>query len=189
MKTFTPRLDRFVSWLTIFTLLVIASCMPAFAQDEADTSQVQVTSALSKQEAKRHFVRNHAVTQSDTISVLVKRVIDGDTFICTTCLTCDDSISIRVLELDTFEKRRGEHLSRQAKDWNLTQSQVINKAKEATAEAKKLLEGRQVKLHRGDKLDINLDRYDRPLRYVILPDGRDYSSLMRSRNHDAYLNR
>ncbi|MBD1210673.1 MAG: thermonuclease family protein [Ignavibacteria bacterium] len=187
MKTFTvtPRLDNVVMWLAILALLVVASCMPAFAHDEVETPQAQTTSTLSKQEAKRNFVRNHAVTQSDTISVLVTRVIDGDTFICVTCLTCDDSISVRVLGIDTFEKTAGKHFRRQADEWNYTEKQVKEKAREAAEDARKLLLRQQVKLHRGDKTQDNLDRYYRLLRYVTLPDGSDFTDAMWRKGHDS----
>lgn len=188
MKTFTvtPRLDSVVMWLTILTLLVVASCMPAFAQsDTLDAGTDEIVPALTKREAYHDYVKNHIVSKSDTISVLVTRVIDGDTFVCIPCFTCSDSIRIRVLELDTFEKSRILRLYRQARLWDITPDEALVAGKMATIEAKRLLEGKQVKLHRGSKREDNIDMYDRVLRYVILPDGLDYSELMRVKGLNA----
>lgn len=190
MRTFTvtPRLDSVVMWLTITALLVIVSCMPAFAQADT-TSTEEIVPALTKREAYHLYVKNHIVSKSDTISVLVTRVIDGDTFVCIPCFTCDDSIRIRVLELDTFEKTRIPRLYRQARLWDITPDEALVAGKMATTEAKRLLEGKQVKLHRGSKREDNnpdlIDIYDRVLRYVILPDGLDYSELMRVKGLNA----
>lgn len=188
MKTFsfTPRLDSVVMWLTIMALLVIASCMPAFAQaDTLDAGTSEIVPALTKKEAYHLYVKNHIVSKSDTISVLVTRVIDGDTFVCIPCFTCDDSIRIRVLELDTFEKSRIPRLYRQARIWDITPDEALLAGRQATVEAKQLLEGKQVKLHRGSKREDNIDIYDRVLRYVMLPNGQDYSELMRVKGLNA----
>lgn len=186
MKTFTPRLDRFVSWLTILTLLVIVSCMPAFAQlDTLDAGTDEIVPARTKQEVTRLYVENHIVSKSDTISVLVTRVVDGDTFVCIPCFTCSDSIRIRVLELDTFEKSRIPRLYRQARLWNITLDEALAAGKQATTEAKRLLEGKQVKLRRGSPGEANIDIYNRVLRHVSLPDGSDYSQIMRTKGLNA----
>lgn len=166
---------------------VVACCMQAFAQegDPEKISAVEAPSLLTKQDAYRLFVRNHIVSKSDTISVFVTRVIDGDTFVCVSCPTCDDSIRIRVLELDTFEKTLIPRLYRQARIWGISPFEALEAGKMATIEAKRLLEGKEVTLHRGERRDDNIDIYDRVLRYVILPNGFDYSKLMREKGFNA----
>lgn len=187
--TLTPRLDSAATWLVILTLLVLASCIPAFAQDDsASVDHERINPAQAKEEARRVYVNRHAITNSDTISVFVTRIVDGDTFICVTCLTCSDSISVRVLGLDTFEKRAGKHLDRQARDWNYTEKEVKAKAQKGTEAAQELLLLRQVKLHKGSGSEDNLDQHHRPLRYVQLPNGQDFSALMRIRKLDSRKN-
>lgn len=184
--TLTPRLDRFATVLALFALIILASCVPAFAQaDSASVDHERINPAQAKEEAHRVYVNRHAVTNSDTIGVFVTRIIDGDTFICVTCLDCSDSISVRVLGLDTFEKRKGEHFDRQARLWNYTEKQVKAKAQQGTEAARKLLLRKQVTLHKGNGSEDNLDQHHRPLRFVRLPNGQDYSALMRSRGLDS----
>jgi endonuclease YncB( thermonuclease family) len=184
--TLTPRLDSVAAWLIILALLVLVSCIPAFAQDDSvSAGSERINPAQAKEEARIAYINSHAITNSDTINVLVTRVVDGDTFICVTCLDCADSISIRVLDLDTFEKSRIPRLYKQAYDWGISPEEALYAGQITTIEARKILEGKQVKLHRGNKRDLNLDKYHRPLRYVVLPDGQDYSALMRARGFNA----
>jgi endonuclease YncB( thermonuclease family) len=183
--TFTPRLDSVVMWLTILALLVVASCMPAFAQADTVQAGIDIAPTLSKQQIYRLYAKNHTVSKSDTIRVFVTRVVDGDTFVCIRCFTCDDSIRIRVLGLDTFEKSRIPRLYDQARAWGISPSEAISRGHDATSEARNLLQGEQVILHRGNKSELNLDVYSRPLRYVILPDGSDYSEVMREKGLNA----
>lgn len=141
--------------------------------------------AFSAKELYRIHVQNHIISKSDTIGVFITRVIDGDTFVCVTCEGCDDSLRIRVLELDTFEKARIPRLYKQASVWGITPEEALYAGKITTIEARKILQSKQVKLHRGSGRNANIDIYDRPLRYVVLPDGTDYSELMRSRGFNA----
>ena len=92
---------------------------------------------------------------------------------------------MRVLGLDTFEKRAGKHLDRQARIWNYSEKEVKAKAQQGTDAARELLWKRQVKLHKGDGSQANVDQNFRPLRYVQLPNKQDYSALMRSRGLDS----
>jgi hypothetical protein len=90
-----------------------------------------------------------------------------------------------VLELDTFEKTLIPRLYRQARIWGISPFEALEAGKMATIEAKRLLEGKEVTLHRGERRDDNIDIYDRVLRYVILPNGFDYSKLMREKGFNA----
>lgn len=184
----TPRFSRFALALFAFllgALFVFAATLKSQSLDTLDAEAHEVLLPLSKQQQQREYVKNHIVNKSDTISVLVTRVVDGDTFICTSCFTCGDSVRIRVLELDTFEKSYIPRLYRQARLWNISPDEARNKGRDATQEARKLLEGKQVKLHRGNKSEPEIDIYDRLLRYVILPDRSDYSELMRTKGLNA----
>lgn len=184
---YAPRISRFFGTFCAVLLaltFIFAATLKSQELDKAET-RTEAAPPLSKKEAFRLYIKNHVVTQSDTVSVLVTRVVDGDTFVCVSCLTCKDSISVRVLGLDTFEKHGGKHLRRQADEWDYTERQVKEKAVSATNDAKKLLLRQQVTLYR-DKGESNIDIYFRPLRYVRLPDGRDYTQVMQQEGHDSH---
>ena len=140
MKTFsvTPRLDSVVLWLSIMTLLVLASCLPAFAQ---------------------------VVDQSDTCEVVVVRVVDGDTFY---CAKDGDTVKVRILGFDAFESRNGERLDKQAQRAGITSERALVLGNKAKQYAKELLQGKVIILHRGNKRAPNHDLYTRLLRYVIV---------------------
>lgn len=140
MKTFslTPRLDSVVLWLSIMTLLILASCLPAFAQ---------------------------AVDQSDTCEVVVVRVVDGDTFY---CAKDGDTVKVRILGFDAFESRNGERLDKQAQRAGITSERALALGNKAKQYAKEILHGKVVVLHRGNKRAPNHDLYTRLLRYVIV---------------------
>jgi endonuclease YncB( thermonuclease family) len=142
MKTFsfTPRLDSAVTWLIVLALLVIASCMPAFAQ---------------------------AIDQHDTCEVVVVRVVDGDTFY---AAKDGDTVKVRVLGFDAFESRNGERLNDQAKRAGILPTRALEIGNNAKKAAKELLQGKLVVLHRGKKRAPNHDIYTRLLRYVIVDD-------------------
>ena len=183
MKTLTPLPDRIVAWFAVLALMF--SSVGAIAQtDSLVAGQPSTSAALTKLQAKAEYVRTHIVSTSDSINVFVTRVVDGDTFFCVPCLDCTNEISIRVLELDTFEKARIPRLYKQMADWNLSEEEALLIGKGTTIEAKRILEGKQVTLHRGNKHDMNIDKYYRPLRYVIV-DGKDYSQLMRDKGLNA----
>lgn len=90
-------------------------------------------------------------------AVTVTRVVDGDTFRVGTR-------RIRVLGIDSCEADTAAGPA-------------------ATAEASALLAGRQVTL--GAEPGVNLDVYGRELRYVRLPDGRDFATAMVAATHTA----
>lgn len=140
MKSFsvTPRLDSVVLWLSIMTLLILASCLPAFAQ---------------------------VVDQSDTCEVVVVRVVDGDTFY---CAKDGDTVKVRILGFDAFESRNGERLDKQAQRAGITPERALALGSNAKKYAKEILLGKIVTLHRGNKRAPNHDQYTRLLRYVIV---------------------
>lgn len=162
----------------LFVILCVA-CYNAAAQPD------EVAAGWHHNTAKRDYVQSHPVSRTDSIRVLVTRVVDGDTFVCITCATCTDSIRIRVLNLDTFEKAKIPRAYKQAAQHGITIEQVVLAGKLATYEAQALLLDKWVLLHRGRKRDTNIDIYFRPLRYVRLEDGRDYSEIMRAKGLHA----
>ncbi len=192
MKTFTltPALDRIAAILAAFALILLASCIPAFSQDTTSVQTgVQVDSIqqpMTKDEIKLRYALSHAITNSDTISVYVLRVIDGDTFIAVTCFDCDDAISIRVLGIDTPEKdfRPAKQLERQSRLLGVTKKEVVIAGTLVALEANKVLQGQVVKLIR-DRHEKNLDKYHRPLRHVIMADGTNYAKWIKSKNYDV----
>lgn len=92
----------------------------------------------------------------------VKRVVDGDTFVYVNA-TGEDK-TVRLLGVDTPE----------TKD---PRKPVQCFGKEASDETKSLIDGKIVKIASDPKAD-NLDRYQRELRYVYLPDGRMLNRIL-----------
>jgi len=91
--------------------------------------------------------------------VTVTRVIDGDTVEVDTA----DGVTqrVRMVGIDTPETKRPD-------------SPVQCWGPEATAFARELLDGQQVTM-RDDPRAGDVDDYGRWLRYLVLPDGREYS--------------
>lgn len=89
-----------------------------------------------------------------TYPAVVTRVVDGDTFHVS---DAGRDITVRILGADTPE--RGQC-------W----------AKEATAFARTTLEGKHVRIVE-DRSQADRDRYGRSLRYIVLPDGSNFSVL------------
>lgn len=96
-------------------------------------------------------------------SASVSRVIDGDTLI------VDESTRVRVLGIDTPEEGRDGQPAECG-------------AREATAAARALLDGRNVDLV-ADASQADSDAYGRLLRYVELEDGRDLARELLSAGH------
>lgn len=95
----------------------------------------------------------------------VSRVVDGDT------IETETGERVRVLGIDTPEVYGGKEC------WG----------PEASQWAEGLLEGEVVTL-KGDPSQDEVDRYDRLLRYIILPDGRNYSVVAAELGHaEAYV--
>lgn len=99
-----------------------------------------------------------------TEQVVVGRVIDGDSFVVT------DGRRVRPMVLDSCERNTPA-------------------GPRATADARALLQGRVVTLVREPGAP-DADRYRRLLRYVTLPDGRDFAEVMLAHDHTGlYLGR
>lgn len=71
---------------------------------------------------------------------------------------------VRLLGVDTPESKKPN-------------TAVACYAKEATSKMQSLVQSKQVRLV-ADPTQVDRDRYDRLVRYVLLPDGRDVSQLM-----------
>lgn len=140
MKSFsvTPRLDSVVLWLSIMTLLVLASCLPALAQ---------------------------TIDSQDSVSVTVIRVVDGDTFFCT---NGTDTAKVRILGFDAFETRNGDRLDKQAVRAGISVERALSLGNKAKDEAIETLFEKTVIIHRGTKRAPNRDLYGRYLRYVLI---------------------
>lgn len=197
MKTlsFTPIADRIAASLMLLLLTFVLCCSPAFAQDSEQNDSIvagrsirldTATPKMSPFQARCLYAHNHEISQSDTINVVVVRVIDGDTFIAVTCFECNDPLSIRVLGIDTPEKdnRPRKQLEKQSRRLGVSKEDVILAGKLITREADKFLTGKVVKLIR-DRRELNLDRFCRPLRHVRLPDGTSYADWVRSKDYDT----
>jgi len=89
----------------------------------------------------------------------VVRVVDGDTIDVDTGGV--EPVRVRVLGIDTPEVYGDKEC------WG----------SEASAFAREVLDGQEVRLE-SDLAQGDADRYDRALRYVILPDGSNYSLLV-----------
>lgn len=114
------------------------------------------TAAWASDDYKRYHDKTFAVA----------RVIDGDTLDIAAPDGDRDTTRIRLIGVDTPETYPPEN--------------VMHYGPEASAYAKSLLEGRQVKVLL-DAVAEQRCRYGRLLAYVVLPDGRDFNAeLIRS---------
>lgn len=91
-------------------------------------------------------------------TVVVQRVIDGDTFVTT------DGDKVRVLGIDSCERSTAA-------------------GPRATAEAETLIARQSVVL--TPEPGVDRDYYKRELRYVTLPDGRDFADVMVRADHTS----
>lgn len=202
MKFFPFRQN---STLALFLVIVASSllrCVPLFAAaqiamqyQDSVVAGIRPKTEKTRWQKEREYAQNHLITRSDTISVFVTRVVDGDTFMAVTCLTCGDSIRVRVLGIDTYEsknyaprkvKKQVEAVRKQTGDSTISQKDIFYAGDLAKRQAEQFLLHAQVKLHRGTpQNNDNLDPYNRPLRYVTLSDGQDFAAVMRQYNHNA----
>lgn len=96
--------------------------------------------------------------------VLVKQVIDGDTFILST------GEKVRLLGIDAPEKYDSKKLDRNAESSGMDRN-VIKKLGQLSGEyVKKLVEGKKVRLEKEPDYESK-DEYGRLLRYVYLENG------------------
>lgn len=113
------------------------------------------------------YLANDQTSAEPAQSVIVERVIDGDTFTART-ETGEDLGRIRVLGIDTPER---------ARDGQVAQCH----AEEATTAAEQLLQGQSVQISRDPSQDRR-DFYDRLLVYVDV-NGQDFSEVMLAQGH------
>lgn len=118
----------------------------------------------------------------DGVRGKVVRIIDGDTM--DVELVRGGSVRVRVLGLDTPEKRRGVKVAKDAERAGSSITHQIELGEAATARAMQLLANKQVKLEsgradRGPRKDV----FDRYLAYLMLPGGKDYGLMMIKEGH------
>lgn len=118
----------------------------------------------------------------DGINGKVVRIIDGDTV--DVELVRGDAVRVRVLGLDTPEKRRGTKVAKDAERAGSSITHQIELGEAATSRAMQLLANKQVKLEsgrpdRGPRKDV----FDRYLAYLTLPGGKDYGLVMIREGH------
>jgi len=96
--------------------------------------------------------------------IIVKRVVDGDTFV----LANGDKV--RLLGIDTPEKYESKKLEKDAESSGRDKKTIKKLGQLASEYVKSLVEGKRVRLEKEPNYD-DKDRYGRLLRYVYLEDG------------------
>lgn len=115
---------------------------------------------------------------SDTFKVRVERVVDGDTF---EFLFQGEPFHVRVLDLDTYESRKGKKFNKQ--DNELSKKEMLALGKKAKHYADSLLKNNEIVLIR-DRHNLNLDVYGRLLRRVIFKD-KLFDVIMKEQGFDS----
>lgn len=110
-------------------------------------------------------------------TVTVSEVVDGDTF---RFMERGEELSVRILDLDAFETRRGDRLKEQAAAAGITEDSALILGKAAKAFADSVLTGTQVRIKR-DSTEPNWDSYTRLLRHIVLPSALDYIEELKVR--------
>ena len=105
---------------------------------------------------------------SGRVPCTVLKVYDGDTFRCR--LEDGEEVRVRLIGIDTPEKRKNRKLMRDSKRLGIPPEEIIDMGREASRFAESLIPpGTKVFL----ETDVQIhDRYGRLLAYVYLPDGR-----------------
>lgn len=99
----------------------------------------------------------------DYNNILITRVVDGDT------VQLENGEKVRLIGIDTPEAWYSSKLKRDAKRTKKDYKTIITMGKKATVITKSLAEGKRVRL----EFDIEkIDRYNRLLAYIYLPDGK-----------------
>lgn len=104
----------------------------------------------------------HEQKQKDTR--LVKRVVDGDTFV------LENGERVRMLGIDTPEKHESSKLDKDAERTGRDKKTIKKLGELSSQYTKKLIEGKNVVLVPEPKHE-DKDKYGRLLRYVYLEDG------------------
>lgn len=147
--------------------------------DELET----ITQERSRtQVKKKRRAKSRKKELPDGISGKVVHVIDGDTV--DVELGRGDKVRVRVLGLDTPEKRRGSKVTKDAERANSTVTQQIQLGEDATARAMELLMHKQVKLESGrEDRGPRKDVFDRYLAYLMISGKKDYGLIMIREGH------
>lgn len=115
-----------------------------------------------------YFVYNRLTDESGSKTsgefVLVKQVIDGDTFILST------GEKVRLLGIDAPEKYDSKKLDRNVETSGMDRNAIKKLGQLSGEYVKKLVEGRKVKLEKEPDYESK-DGYGRLLRYVYLENG------------------
>ncbi len=106
-------------------------------------------------------------------SVVVARVIDGDTY---TIAYRSEEFSVRVLQFDAFEVRRGSRLDSQAVRAGITSDSALALGFLQKDKADSLL-SKQTVVIRRDSTEDNFDNFGRLLRHTFI-NGKDFKELM-----------
>lgn len=110
-------------------------------------------------------------------SVVVRRVLDGDTF---KFSIGSDTIDVRLLGVDAFETKHGSHLDEQASAMGIDTATAIQIGFKARAFSDSLLTNRTIIIYR-DPSQPYADPFGRLLRHVFFTEGHsniDFGLLM-----------
>lgn len=151
-----------------------------YAEEMETLTQERKRDAKSSTPKRRKRKKHNELV--DGVAGEVVRVVDGDTM--DVALSSGGEVRVRVLGLDTPEKRRGTKVNKDAERSGSSVTQQIELGEEATTRAMALLMNKRVKLEsgradRGPRKDV----FDRYLAYLILPGGKDYGLIMIKEGH------
>jgi micrococcal nuclease len=104
------------------------------------------------------------IMPSSEEKLLVKRVVDGDTFV------LSNNEKVRLIGVDTPEKFQSAKLEKDVQRSGKDKKAIQELGKAASEFVKNLVEGKIVTLVKDSK-SSERDKYDRLLRYVYLEDG------------------
>jgi endonuclease YncB( thermonuclease family) len=111
----------------------------------------------------------------DTVDVTVTHVRDGDTF---EFEFEGEELAVRLLDLETYENRRGSSLTKQAEETGIDTARALLRGKSGEAIANQILLGKKVRIFRDTTgSEENFDSFGRLLRHCEL-DGVDYKALL-----------
>lgn len=148
------------------------------------------------QQPRRVFAsRCPTLALEDSTEIRVAAVVDGDTFRVNTQVidsvtidntlivsTRDTVVSVRIVGIDTYERRLTEKLYRQARDAGITPSEALQRGERGLEFARRHLLGRTVWLCRDPRTPA-MDIYCRPLYrvWIVGVDGQvvEYAALVR----------
>ncbi len=127
-----------------------------------------------KEVLEREGIARAEESRSKGVPCKVIKVYDGDTFKCK--LEDGEKVRVRLIGIDTPEKRKNKKLMRDSRRLGIPPEEIIEMGKIASQFTKKLIPpGTVVYL----ETDVQIhDRYGRLLAYVWLPDGRMLNEVL-----------